>query len=167
MSTIFLISDTHFGHNNLIEKHNQRPRFKTIEEHDEYIVQQWNDTVSDRDTIIHLGDVCFGLKSFDTLKRLNGIKRLVLGNHDQYPSARYLEHFTKIMGSMKIDSNLIATHIPVHPSEFPRYKANIHGHKHDRLMNDPRYFCVSLEQIDYKPIALDEVIKRINLNQTV
>lgn len=80
---IFLTSDTHFSHGNII-KYCGRP-FASIAEMNGYIMYRWNDVVGHDDVVIHLGDFSFG--SFEcesrTASALNGYKILLLGNHDK------------------------------------------------------------------------------------
>ena len=83
--TVFFISDTHFGHQNILRL-SKRP-FRTIAEHDEALVAHWNATVGHEDVVYHLGDFAYGLdEDADRLNwlfsRLQGRKHLVLGNHD-------------------------------------------------------------------------------------
>lgn len=82
MIKIWIISDTHFCHKNIIQYCN-RP-FYYINEMDETMVERWNNKVSENDVVIHLGD--FALTSKNHLKsmrnRLNGVIILVLGSHD-------------------------------------------------------------------------------------
>ena len=85
----FLISDTHFGHKNILSfKRNDgtslRPAFNSIEEHDEFLIDNWNKVVSPTDKIYHLGDVGFYnvSKLLEVMSRLNGRKVLIKGNHD-------------------------------------------------------------------------------------
>lgn len=158
---VFVIADTHFGHKNVIEFEKEARPFATIEEHDDELVRRWNDTVKKNDTVWHLGDVLFGRAAFDTLRRLNGVKKLVLGNHDHYPTADYLEHFNAVYGCVKL-RGCIFSHIPVHPYQLGRFKANVHGHMHSATMDDPRYICVSAEQTGLAPALLDTVLLSIN-----
>lgn len=158
MNRVFVIADTHFSHKKVTEF---RP-FATIEEHDRELVERWNSTVRKDDTVWHLGDVCLGGRDkLEILRGLNGIKRLVLGNHDVYPHDLYREHFTKIFGAAEWH-DCILTHIPVHPYQLDtRYRLNVHGHMHSATINgDNRYRCVSAEQIDYRPQLMREVIGR-------
>ena len=77
----YYIADTHFGHDN-IRRLSHRP-FKTIEEMDKTITNNWNSRVRDNDDVYILGD--FSYKSKDPisyLKQLNGRKHLIVGNHD-------------------------------------------------------------------------------------
>ena len=159
MNEVFVIGDTHFGHKRIIEFERENRPFDSIEAHDQTLVERWNAVVGKKDSVIHLGDAVFGAGSFGVLARLNGVKKLVMGNHDRYPAARYLEHFTKIMGSAEY-GDCILTHIPVHPCQFPRYRLNIHGHMHSEKIEDPRYVCVSAEHTGLKPVRLLDIIAR-------
>lgn len=79
----FFISDTHFGHKNII-KYSGRP-FYTYEDMDSSLIKRWNKVVGDTDVVYHLGDVALGpSERWDhILKALNGYKVLVVGNHDR------------------------------------------------------------------------------------
>jgi calcineurin-like phosphoesterase family protein len=80
---LYFTSDTHFGHANILV-YCSRP-FKDQYHMDEVMIQNWNNTVSNEDIIIHAGDFCWGGKGewIHLLHRLNGIKILVQGNHDR------------------------------------------------------------------------------------
>lgn len=162
MNRIFVTSDTHFGHRRVLEFEPFFRPFRDIYEHDEELIRRWNDTVGPKDTVWHLGDVLFGRQNFPLLSRLNGIKKLVLGNHDQYPMEEYQKYFTKIVGGVVLDG-FILTHIPIHPSQFYRFKANVHGHLHSNLVEenhvvDRRYINVSVEQTGLKPVMLVQLL---------
>lgn len=159
---IFITSDTHFGHKRIIEFEKENRPFDSVEEHDKELVKRWNETVGPKDTVYHLGDVLFGADSFETLAQLNGIKKLIMGNHDSYPVERYLKYFSKVYGAHEL-RHCILTHIPVHPEQLDlRYKFNIHGHLHSDSIPDNRYVCVSMEHTGLKPILLDEVLEKAN-----
>lgn len=160
MNSIFIIADTHFGHKKIIQFESARRQFETIEQHDAELVRRWNAVVGKKDTVWHLGDVLFGRESFKTLGLLNGVKKLVMGNHDRYPSSLYLEYFNQVVGAAELHG-CILTHIPVHHEQFARYRANIHGHLHSNKINDPRYICVSAEHINLTPILLNDVLAGI------
>lgn len=152
MAEIFLISDTHFGHHKILEFEELRRQLgKTIEEHDAALVERWNSVVSPKDTVWHLGDVLFGRHSFKILGGLNGIKKLVKGNHDTYNVKNYLHYFNDVHGCYKMDDFLLS-HIPIHESQKYRFKGNIHGHMHGKVLQDPFYCNVSCEQVAFRPI---------------
>lgn len=80
----YYISDLHLYHLNIITKLDMRP-FKDENEMHEYIIKQWNNQVKNADDEVYvLGDLSFGSGEVtnDILRRLNGRKYLILGNHD-------------------------------------------------------------------------------------
>lgn len=145
MSKVYVIADLHFGHSKLA----QIRGFSSTAEHDHAIVDNWNRVVTKRDVVYVLGDV-FRL---DLLPALLGMKKLILGNHDRYPMRSYIPHFSKIAAMHEFDGCAL-THIPVHPCQLHRYRKNIHGHMHTGKIDDPRYVCVSAEQIGMTPTLL-------------
>jgi calcineurin-like phosphoesterase family protein len=107
--TVYFTSDTHWSHQNILTLGRGRP-FATIEEHDEFLVYQWNETVKAEDFVYHLGDVALGkiADSLPIVGRLNGHIALLPGNHDRVSSAmseknqkhftpEYLKYFREIM----------------------------------------------------------------------
>ena len=183
MPSVWLVSDTHFGHEKTCTVFKRadgsplRP-FSSAEEMDEVMVARWNERVRPQDKVYHLGDVVINRKCLQTLSRLNGDKVLIKGNHDIFKMPDYLEHFREIR-AYHVMNGLILSHVPVHPESLGRFGCNIHGHLHwqrvrkprgvdartgDILYSDdidPRYFNVSVEQIDYAPILFEDAIKRI------
>jgi len=174
----FLISDTHFGHENAYKFKNDdgtpmRP-WDSAEEADEVMVDNWNKTVGEFDKVYHLGDVAISKRSIYIMGRLNGKKCLIKGNHDIFKLKDYLPYFYDIRGSHKIN-NFILSHIPVHPREFERWSdGNIHGHLHENVVNypnkwskygnvikDPRYYSVCVEQINYTPINFEQIVEEM------
>lgn len=166
MANVFLTSDTHFGHRNIMKFEPIARPFHYIQEHDEYLIEQWNNTVGVNDVVWHLGDVLFGKHNFPILDRLNGTKHLILGNHDRFDMSLYAEYFKKIKSSWKMD-DLLMTHIPIHPNQFYRFDGNIHGHLHSAIVKEPdsrpdfRYYNVCVEHTDLKPIPFEEVRKAL------
>lgn len=181
---VWLISDTHFSHNNIINFMNNdgtklRP-FDTVEEMDEMMIDNWNSVVKPSDKVYHLGDVVINRRALPILNRLNGRKILIRGNHDIFKTKEYTPYFEEIYGSYKL-ANYILTHIPIHPDSIARWaNGNIHGHLHSNNVTqsqlifgeygvahidtilDKRYTCVCVEQINYTPISLDEITRKRN-----
>lgn len=164
MTEIFFIGDTHFGHANILTFTDEsgeliRPGFSCIDEMNELIIENWNSTVGKNDKVIHCGDVAFGKDALKLCKRLNGIKQLVMGNHDRLGIQNYLDVFTKVYGAKYIGDNIaIVTHIPIHKDSLRKFKLNIHGHLHTATIDCDQYFNVSCENIHYTPISLDEIL---------
>ena len=170
MTNRFVISDTHFGHTNSWEKFKLadgsplRP-FTSTEEMDETMVERWNAKVGPHDVVYHLGDVVINKKSLPHVRRLNGKKRLVRGNHDIFKDNEYRDvGFDSLYGVRVFVDKFIMSHIPLHPDcVTDRFRANVHGHLHANrvlLPNgdiDPKYYCVSVEHTDYAPVAFEEL----------
>ena len=82
--SVFVVSDTHFQHQNIIRFCDWSRPFDTVEEMNEAIVKNWNSVVSPDDTVYHLGD-CF-MGQLETVAkygfRLNGKIHVIPGNHD-------------------------------------------------------------------------------------
>jgi calcineurin-like phosphoesterase family protein len=164
MRQIFVISDTHFGHENILTFFNNdgsRVRnFSCVEEMDEHMVEQWNKVVSDSDIVYHLGDVFFG-KGHQHLSRLKGRKRLVLGNHDNAKSEHLLKNFQKIMvWRLFPDLNCLLSHVPIHKESFRKVDYNLHGHVHGNSYEDKSYLNCCVEALDFTPTPIEEVMKR-------
>ena len=173
MPSVFLVSDTHFGHlgvckftrNDGVTK--LRP-WDNPEEMDEEMVKRWNETVRPNDKVYHLGDVVINRKALGIMRRLNGDKVLIRGNHDIFRDEEYREHFRELR-AYHVMNGMILSHIPIHSESLGRFGTNIHGHLHaNRVMTgiknskiDTRYHCVCVEQTDFRPILFEDVIKRI------
>ena len=184
MPSVFLVSDTHFGHlgvckftrNDGVTK--LRP-WTDPAEMDEAMVKAWNERVKPADKVYHLGDVVINRKSLDIMHRLNGDKVLIRGNHDIFKDDDYRVHFRELR-AYHVMNGMILSHIPVHSDSLGRFGTNIHGHLHANRVRrargvdaktgevlysdeiDPRYHNVSVEQLpDFAPILFEDVLKRI------
>ena len=177
MPSVFLVSDTHFGHKGVCHFTRTdgvtklRP-FDTPEEMDEFMVEAWNAKVRPNDKVYHLGDVVINRKALGIMRRLNGDKVLIRGNHDIFRDDDYREHFRELR-AYHVMNGMILSHIPIHTESLGRFGVNIHGHTHaNRVMLsgfngkitdivDVRYHCVCVEQTDFAPILFEDVVKRI------
>jgi len=156
---IWVISDTHFYHENIIGYCN-RP-FSNVHEMNQCIVENWNSKVKDGDIVYHLGDVWME-KDEDTwylLSNLKGRKRLILGNHDDGKSQVLHKHFQKIMVWRHFrEFGLLLTHVPVHPGTLnDKVSVNVHGHIHQNRIDDKRYKNVCVEHTNYGPVNIEEL----------
>ena len=162
MSKIYVISDTHFGHNNILnfvaEDGSKVRTFHDIYHMDEFIVDRWNTIVNDDDIIYHLGDVYFG-QGHKVLPRLKGRKRLILGNHDNGKDQNLHKHFQKIlMWRMFPEYNCLLTHVPVHHSALFKIKWNLHGHIHQNPSPSPEHINCCVEVQDYMPKLITDLV---------
>jgi len=183
MPSVFLVSDTHFGHAGVCRFTRSdgvtklRP-WTDPDEMDEFMVAAWNERVRPTDKVYHLGDVVINRRALKTLSRLNGDKVLIRGNHDIFPDVEYREYFRELR-AYHVMNGMILSHIPVHAESLGRFGVNIHGHLHANRVRkacgvdartgevlysdeiDPRYHCVCVEHTDFAPILFEDVIRRI------
>lgn len=180
MTKTFLISDTHFGHAGVChftraDGSKLRP-WTDPNEMDEAMIANWNNVVGHNDVVWHLGDVVINRKALKTLGRLNGRKKLVMGNHDIFRIQEYLEYFEDAKGFHKLDTFALS-HIPLHVDSVGRWATgNIHGHTHyqnvtkvdqyHQTVIDPRYICVCVEQINYTPMDFEEIRDKYKVDKT-
>ena len=166
MSRIFIISDTHFGHENILKFRDSNTNelirnFSDIHDMNEYIVDRWNKTVNDDDIVYHLGDVYFG-KGHEVLPRLKGRKRLLLGNHDHGKDQNLQKHFQKIgMWRMFPEYNCLLTHVPIHESGLYKVRYNLHGHIHQNASPTERHINCSVEVQDYMPKLITDLVPNL------
>ena len=162
MAEVFVISDTHLGHKNILNFEQDgkplRP-FNSLTEMHIAIIDRWNSVVTPQDKVYHLGDVAFSKDGLRLMGMLNGKKRLVRGNHDLFKTSLYSEYFQEIYGIRHINGMWL-THAPMHLDciEQERVKVNIHGHLHGNKIDHPKYFNACVEQINYTPVSLDEIM---------
>ena len=171
MAKTFVISDTHFNHAGILEFKDYIGKpvrgFDSIEQMNQCMLDNWNDTVGPKDTVIHCGDVLFGLDKVDWLTanfaKLPGKKRLVLGNHD---NPKHLAPFFKDiqMWIDMSDKGFLFSHTPQHAStlaESHRFGTgkvlNVHGHIHTNPSPEGPYKCVCVEQTNYAPVNIEEL----------
>lgn len=162
---IWVTSDTHFNHKNILTFNDKlgkpiRP-FASVEDMNETIIENWNRNVKQGDKVYHLGDVFFGPKEeFKSLwPRLNGSKRLVVGNHDDIKFLSAGGFFQKVMmWRIFRDWGLILSHVPLREDQFrDGADLNIHGHIHANKSPEGPYVCVCVEQTDYSPVHIEDL----------
>lgn len=157
MSKVFYTSDWHIGHPGIHTKF--RTQFTSEREHDDTIIDNYLATVTKRDVVYFLGDICFKQYSLDIIRALPGDKRLVLGNHEnqfgEFRTVELWDVFNNVHG-LHSRKGCWLSHAPLHPDEL-RGKFNIHGHTHNVTLQDPRYVNVSLENCNYFPVDFTEI----------
>lgn len=164
MSKIWFISDTHFGHKNIIE-YCDRP-FNNVEQMNKEIIKKWNKVVRGGDKVYHLGDFAFYNdkdKMTELVKKLNGDIYLIKGNHDKKSSQWYRDCGFKEVYDKPIvfEEFYILSHEPkpfIAETRLPL--CNIFGHVHDSTMFKTfgsRHACVCVERHDYAPIDFENI----------
>jgi calcineurin-like phosphoesterase family protein len=147
--TIWLVSDTHFGDEELRAGLPNRPS-------DEELVKIINSKVGKKDTLIHLGDV----GDIEYMKKIRGYKILICGNHDA-GRTNYEGVFDEVYtGPLMVGEKLLLSHEPVDVD----WAFNIHGHDHTGTGRKNHLNCcidASMNQfgIPFEPINLNQITK--------
>ena len=184
MSNIFLSSDSHFGHTNVI-KYCNRP-FSSTEEMNETMVERWNEVVSKEDLIYYLGDFSLRFKYVKKyLPRLNGKKILIYGNHDscwkKSPESKwykaYLEEgFLELHKQLTIEYQnyrIKLSHMPYADDPSERYHSHrpsrededflFCGHVHEKWKIKENQINVGVDVWDFFPVSIDQLLKELTL----
>lgn len=186
--SIFYTSDLHLGNSNIIGYEN-RP-WKTVEEMDAGLIDNWNQVVGGNDEVYVLGDFCFkGVsKAIQHLENLNGTIHLIRGNHDSFMGQQTFELYVARQLNAWCHSGKCVPHIlnegwykrivdgehEVVLSHFPilhwdgqddRHSLHLYGHMHSRPgVQHPHHaaFNVGVDVNDYRPVTLEELLGRQN-----
>ena len=154
MSKTYFTSDWHCGHKAIIR---YRPQFKTIEEHNQTLIDNFNKVVRKRDVVYFLGDICFTKDALRIIKNLNPCRKILyLGNHDYKNTRELLEVFDEVWAFRSFKRYWLS-HCPIHPQELRSRILNIHGHLHGSTLDDPRYFDVSPEKHNFELVDYEDI----------
>ena len=141
--TIYIISDTHFGEDDLKRAFPNRPS-------DDELVKLINSKVGKKDLLIHLGDV----GDLEYMKKIRGHKILIAGNHES-GLEKYKEVFDQVFsGALIIGEKLILSHEPV---QIP-WAFNFHGHNHAQKKDAPGHMNVCADVLGYVPAHLNSLL---------
>lgn len=174
MTETFFTGDTHFDHKGML-------RFRTqfgidvdnaspdeleqgLEAMNEHLVQAWNARIGRRDVVWHLGDFSFGPaeRNAAIFKRLNGVKHLVLGNHDPNRIAALPWASVQDLKALNVDGHgFELLHYPMltwRGSHKGRW--HLHGHSHGNLAPGSTRLDVGVDtRADLGPYHLSEVVE--------
>jgi calcineurin-like phosphoesterase family protein len=166
----FFTSDLHFFHGNVINFCN-RP-FGSVEHMNETLIKNWNSVVGKFDHIWILGDVSFGTyeQTASVLEQLNGIRHLIVGNHDRKGRAEklfnrdwekwFVEKHDYLR--LKVDGyKFVLCHFPF--SSWERGYINLHGHVHSTPGNCTSKWMqhdVGVDYNNYTPLLMEDAVKR-------
>ncbi len=156
----FLISDTHFDHENII-KYCHRP-FTNKEQMNQFLINRWNSVVKKEDTVFFLGDMTYGRghKPIEYwMNQLNGRIIFISGSHDE---EEYPDHQEFAVLNYR-DKEFYLVHDPKDiPDNWDGWV--IHGHHHNNKIREfpfidgeKKTINVSVELIDYTPLNIDEL----------
>ena len=164
--THFFIGDTHFGHVGILD-FAMRPQ-PTIQLHDQELVANWNALVKPTDTVWHLGDFAGDDVPFEyaasVFRKLNGVKRLIVGNHD----GDAIQALPWI--SVDVMRTLVAPGCKVVLCHYPMRDWNgkhggdlhFHGHSHDRLPSSRQSWDCGVDRQGFKPMTFADIKDRMD-----
>lgn len=157
----WFIADTHFNHRNVIT-YDQRP-FKDVKEMEDDIVRKWNSAVRDDDIVYHLGDFAFGPVEIqaDLLRKLNGIKILIRGNHDGSQTRNEKLGWRFVCDGLVVNLSGTRVLLAHDPDELIEGLPGVHGHTHKHSNRVDR-ICVSCNLHNYLPLSEKQIIKQLN-----
>ncbi len=166
---LFSTSDTHFNHVNCI-KYDNRP-FKTIEQMNETLIENWNSIVPKDGVVFHIGDVALGRpEDLDSILRaLNGKIILIKGNHEAaatHKINKYRFEFIDKYYELELgDKQLICMiHYPMACWNQSHYGKswNLHGHSHGKFSGQGKQYDVGSPCNNYTPKSFHEIKKIID-----
>ena len=188
IGNIYFFSDPHYHHKNIcrgvsqweVNEGNQRTRdFKTLEEMDDTLVNNFNSIVKENDEAWCLGDWSFGgheqIKIFRNRLNCKNIN-LVFGNHDQhiepnnspyrdlFKSVQYVKQFSLKLGTEKTGKfgkqGFFLSHYG-HRVWDKSHHGNIHlfGHSHGTLPMHGKSMDVGVDTNNLYPYHLDEIME--------
>jgi len=159
---IFLTSDQHYGHNNILRYVPERP-FSTVADMNKELVQRHNHAVKPGDTVIHLGDFAFGSKMQVAayLARLNGTHIIIRGNHDRGFRALEQLGFALAVPELRLVVNCVRVLLTHRMPTAKPDNADVVWHGHVHIDNDPASWRLNLcvENTGYRPMPLSAVLK--------
>jgi calcineurin-like phosphoesterase family protein len=166
-SPFFVISDTHFGHKNII-KYCDRPQY-----HEKLMIANWRRRVKKHDTILHLGDLMMGGNEYynefwcNVAPLLTGKKYIILGNHDKRSYDYEALGFTVIKPfSIKYRKHTVSfDHYPKLLNDEDNKTLHVHGHIHNHAysrneINRWGNINVSVEVTNYQPRLISRLLNK-------
>jgi len=160
--TNYFISDTHFGHKNIL--HFAGRPWKDIDEMDRDMVAMWNAIVTPDDYVYHLGDFAFKMhpkKMTELIYSLNGVKVLIKGNHDNQTVQQCGCQFRYIHDILDLPGHGVLCHYPLESWKGSnRGNWHIHGHTHGNISDREfrRDIGVDATHI-YHPITWNQIVR--------
>lgn len=174
---IFVTSDLHFCHD---RDFLYKPRgFNNIFDHDEKIVENWNEIVKPNDLVYILGDLMLknNQLGLEYINRLNGFKYIILGNHDtdarQGLYLNYIHNLVDITYAFIIQEHKYQFYLSHYPTKVGNYDDEIthkkfyslcgHTHTQDKWLDfiDCKTYHVELDAHNNYPVNIETIIEDI------
>lgn len=175
---IYICSDLHFNHLNILKYEPETRPFATIEEMNEKLIENWNSVVTAEDTVYVLGDFFMGMLT-DIPKILNRLNAkeiiLIRGNHDTKSRLEIYKELGIVVKDIDYISYkgkyFILSHFPIASEEFIRMVikdnsevVSLYGHIHS---NAPKGYVngtyhIGVDTNNLTPISLKQIWSECN-----
>lgn len=164
---IYFTADLHLGHEGVIAKRH-RP-FRSVQEMNERLIENYNRTVGPDDTVFLLGDLCHTLPKEEAdalIRKLHGRKILLRGNHDiDYDPELFVRTEDFLMTDLA-GRRFVLMHYPL--VDWPRRKKggiHVHGHLHATAAYNLKNrtdglfrYDAGVDANDFRPVSLQEIL---------
>jgi calcineurin-like phosphoesterase family protein len=162
---LYFTADQHFGHNNI--RHLCKRPYKTIDEMNKALIDNWNSVVTPDDTVYVLGDFAYKMANrlYQYVHQLHGHKHIIMGNHDRLPRVEYEQQFETVNNYLEIDyqdQHIVLFHYPILSwNKRARGSWMLYGHVHTagqmRQLDGMKAWNVGVDANEYKPISFEEL----------
>lgn len=163
---VFVAADLYLGHAPIIRRNN-RP-FVNVEEMNEVLLKNWNDTICYDDIVYFLGDISYGESAKDMdywLKRLSGNIVYIKGDQDISEKNEFLMDYVTVDVGKK---QFYLVHNPTDaPADFDGWIIHAHNYSHDLekhpfIDRERKTINISQEATDYRPVSFAEIEEMIS-----
>lgn len=150
-------SDLHIDHEHALIG---RGWFPTLKEYQDDVASKWDHFVKPEDTIHLVGDIALYWEGLNWIKARPGYKILYEGNHDAERENSHRDLigvYDDVRGFWKHRKGIYIGHAPIHPCEL-RGRRMIHGHTHNKIIQDQRYINVCIDVLRDGPVNMKDII---------
>lgn len=164
---IWVTSDLHFLHPKIVG-FCKRPI--SIKDHDEWLLDRINACVNKKDELYILGDVSMAsrIETEKILQRMNGIKHLIPGNHDNnLLSSTYFKCIHPLIYDFNFNSesypniHIVMCHYPIASwNRKVQGSMHLHGHTHNGFQNRGLSFDIGVDANNYLPLNLEQIFDK-------
>ena len=174
MTNKYFTSDWHLFHNHIIEYCDRKPA--SVQQMHQTLVFNHNQIVKPDDELWVIGDISLMSAEFagrvgKQIEKFNGIKHLVLGNHDEWKAQSFEKiGFTTVHTAMWFKFNDLTFYMMHDPSKYIVIEKDpkailLCGHVHtlfQHLLPKKRVINVGVDAWDLKPVSFNQILQLLS-----